>query len=216
MKNCIIFFWFLLISSVSCAIELKNNPDEVDVYVVPMDDFPEDIAASVANFMAEDMKLWVKASVKLGDLHANKLVGTNQLMMEDVIEKSQKIIRRFGDAKKDTYFLILTTKDINSKQGSLRFLFSGHNKELNTSVVSLHRLMNYSNNNPVFDDLSKIRLYKIMKRAIGEMYYGWKRTTNILDIMYAPIMSLNDLDQIGLEHYEEKPEEGHMYPQKTI
>ena len=55
-----------------------------------------------------------------------------------------------------------------------------------------------------------------MKRAIGEMRYGWKRTTDIQDIMYAPIMSLDDLDQIGLEHYEEKPEEGHMHPQKTI
>lgn len=184
-----------------------TNPDIVDIYIVPMDDFPEDKAAEIANLMTEDMHLWVKSSVKLGNLYANKLPGTNQLIAEDIIEKSQPVIRNFGNTTEKTYFLILTTRDINMSAGNLRFVFASHNKEYNTSVISLQRMVNYINGVPVFDEVSKSRLYKMMKRSIGEMQFGWQRTTDINDIMYAPIMSLDDLDKMGLQHHEEKTEE---------
>ncbi len=184
-----------------------TNPDAVDVFIVPMDDFPEDKAAEIANLMTEDMHLWVKPSVRLGNLYANKLPGTNQLIAEDIIEKSQPMIRNFGNTTEKTYFLILTTRDINMSAGNLRFVFASHNKEYNTSVISLQRMVNYINGVPVFDEVSKSRLYKMMKRSIGEMQFGWQRTTDISDIMYAPIMSLDDLDRMGLQHREEKTEE---------
>jgi predicted Zn-dependent protease len=184
-----------------------SHPDTVDVYIVPMDDFPEDKAAEIANLMAEDMRLWVKSSVRLGNLYANKLPGTNQLMAEDIIEKSQPVIKKLGNITEKTYFLILTTRDINLGAGNLRFVFASHNKAYNTSVISLQRMVNYVNGVPVFDEISQSRLYKMMKRSIGEMQFGWQRTTDINDIMYAPIMSLDDLDKMGLQHREEKAEE---------
>ena len=53
------------------------------------------------------------------------------------------------------------------------------------------------------------RLLKMTKRAIGEMYLGWHRSTDPNDVMFAPLMSLDDLDRMGSEHTEggkEKPE----------
>lgn len=203
----IIFIIAFVICSSANSIEIPKNPDEVDVYIVPMDDFPLEGANQIAKLMSDDMNLWVKPSVRLGALRSSKLPGTNQLIFEDIISKSIAIIRNFGDVGKDTYFLILTTRDINSGAGMLRFLFAGHDKSLKTSVVSLQRLVNYKNETPVFDEVSKMRLYKMMKRAIGEMHYDWKRTTDKRDIMFAPIMSLKDLDEIGLEHYKESQQE---------
>ncbi|HQN65004.1 MAG TPA: hypothetical protein PLR90_02555 [Methylophilus sp.] len=194
----------LLLSSISYGV---SNPDFVDVYIVPMDDFPEDKAAEIATLMSEDMQLWVKSSVRLGNLYVNKLPGTNQLIAEDIIEKSQPIIRNFGNRSDKTYFLILTTRDINLSSGNLRFVFASHNKAYSTSVISLQRMVNYVNSVPVFDEVSKSRLYKMMKRSIGEMRFGWQRTTDIHDIMYAPIMSLDDIDKMGLQHLEDKVEE---------
>ncbi len=204
MNRYIFFVVTLLICSVANSIEIPKNPDEVDVYIVPMDDFPLGGANQIAKIMSDDMNLWVKSSVRLGNLHSSKLPGTNQLIFEDIISKSNSIFRSFGDVGENTYFLILTTRDINSGAGVLRFLFSGHDKELNVSVISLQRLVNYKDGKAVFDEISKMRLYKMMKRAIGEMHYGWKRTIDKQDIMYAPIMSLKDLDKLGLDHYEEK------------
>ncbi len=203
MRN--LFLMLVLIFSVPS--HSAANPDIVDVYVVPMDDFPEDKAAEIANVMADDMQLWVKSSVRLGNLYASKLPGTNQLIAEEIIEKSQPIIRRFANSSEKTYFLILTTRDINLSAGNLRFVFASHNKGYNSSVVSLHRMVNYINGTPVFDEITKSRLYKMMKRSIGEMRFGWQRTTNINDIMYAPIMSLDDLDRMGLQHLEENTED---------
>jgi hypothetical protein len=45
------------------------------------------------------------------------------------------------------------------------------------------------------------------KRAIGEMYLGWKRSPNFGDIMYSPLMSLDELDKLGLDHTENPPEQ---------
>ena len=184
-----------------------DHPDFVDVYIVPMDDFPEDKAAEIATLMTDDMQLWVKSTLRLGKLYVNKLPGTNQLIAENIIEKSQPILKSLGNSSEKTYFLILTTRDINLENGNLRFVFPSHNKEHNTSVISLQRMVNYINGIPVFDEVSKSRLYKMMKRSIGEMRLGWQRTSNINDIMYAPIMSLDDLDRIGLQHLEEKADD---------
>jgi len=45
------------------------------------------------------------------------------------------------------------------------------------------------------------------KRAIGEMYLGWKRSLDPSDIMYSPLMSLDELDKLGLDHAETPPEQ---------
>ena len=113
--------FLICLHSISSAIELKSNPDEMDVYLVPMADFPEDLAASFARIISDDMKLWVKASVRMGDLNSLKLAGTNQLVSEDIIAKSIPIVRKFGNKGNNTYFIILTTSDINNSSANLRF-----------------------------------------------------------------------------------------------
>ena len=49
-------------------------------------------------------------------------------------------------------------------------------------------------------------MYKLIKRAIGEMHLGWRRSTNPDDVMYAPLMGLQDLDRIGTRHVEAPPD----------
>jgi predicted Zn-dependent protease len=130
--------------------------------------------------------------------------GTNQLQAEDILEKHQKIIHNFPETNGKTYFLLLTTSDINSKTGGFRFQFSFHNKDLMTSVVSMARLFNYIDGKPVADNIAMSRLYKMTKRAIGEMYFGWQRSTNIEDVMYSPLMGVPDLDRIGVNHIKKE------------
>lgn len=177
-----------------------KGPDTVDVYLVPLDDFPEAVASSMARFLSDDMKLWAKATLRLPPADYARLPGSNQLAGEDVIARVQPQLRALPEAADNTYFMLLTARDINSAAAGQRFQFSLHNSATRTSLVSLARLFKYEGGRPVVDEQVQMRLYKMTKRAIGEMHLGWKRSGDRDDIMYSPLMSLNDLDSIGLGH----------------
>lgn len=177
-----------------------NPLDAVSVYLVPLADFPQDLASSLAKRLQQDLNLRVKASLQLPPLNLSTLPGTNQYVLEDILSLGSAASASFPEAGPTTYRIFLTLRDINSRSGNFRFQFSAHNKSLNCSVISLARLLEYTNNQPVFNERASTRLMKMTKRAIGEMRFGWPRSTDRSDLMYSPIMSLDDLDRLGLEH----------------
>ena len=68
------------------------------------------------------------------------------------------------------------------------------------------RIFKYKNGQRYGDDQVSARLYKLVKRSIGEMRLGWQRSSSRLDIMYSPLMSVQDLDSIGLQHDPNRPQ----------
>lgn len=211
MKNIVaLLAVFILFMTQSANAELYD-PDEVQVYIVPMIDFPEPAAAQLSKILSDDMKIWVKSSVRLGDLEAATLPGTRQLSGDSVIEKSYPIVTRLPGSSKNTVYVLLTTRDINSETGAFRFQFSMHHSEMRVSVVSMARMIEFADGKPVVNHLVLNRLYKMCKRAIGEQYFGWKRSTDINDIMYSPIMGMPDLDRIGI-HHKENDDENEVEP----
>lgn len=181
--------------------------DSVPVYLVPLDDFPEELASALAKSLQQSLDFRVKASLRLPPLKIATLPGTSQLIAEDILLQGAAASVRLPEASPTTYRVFLTLKDINSRSANLRFQFSSHNKALNCSVVSLARLLEYADGRPVLTRLSSVRLLKMTKRAIGEMYLGWSRSPNPADIMYSPLMGLDDLDRISLDHAEDPPED---------
>lgn len=191
---------FLLFSAPAAALE--SNRTSVDVYLAPMADFSEDMSAALAKSLSADLGLWVKSSLRLGEISSETTPDGKQLVAEDLFVKAQTVLRSLPEKTTNTQFILLTNRDINSRTGGFRYLFSYHDRALDTSVVSAARMQANLFGQPVADKQTPTRLYKIIKRAIGEMRLGWKRSTDIADIMYSPIMSLNDLDRIGLQHFE--------------
>lgn len=181
--------------------------DAVPVYLVPLDDFPEELAAALAKSLQNNLGFRVKASVRLPPLTIGTVPGTTQLVSDDILLQGSRASSRLPEASATTYRVFLTIKDINSRSANLRFQFSAHNKALNCSVVSLARLLEYVGERPVFTERSVSRIQKMTKRAIGEMYLGWKISPNFGDIMYSPLMSLDELDKLGLDHTENPPEQ---------
>jgi predicted Zn-dependent protease len=184
----------------------QSSPlDDVAVYIVPLDDFPEDLAASLARLLQQQLGLRVKASIRLPSLDLDLLPGTNQTVSEDILQKGFAASSRLPEASSDTYRLFLTGRDINNRSANFRFTFSTHAPAIRSSVLSVARLMEFQQGQPVFTALAATRTVKMSLRAIGEMRLGWKRSTQPEDLMYAPIMGLADLDRIGLEHSEAPP-----------
>ena len=181
--------------------------DAVPVYLVPLNDFPEELAAVLAKSLQANMGFRVKASLQLPPLVIATTPGTAQLVSDDILLQASKASARLPEATATTYRIFLTIKDINARSANLRFQFSAHNKTLNCSVISLARLLEFAGERPVLTERSISRLQKMTKRAIGEMYLGWKRSLDPSDIMYSPLMSLDELDKLGLDHAETPPEQ---------
>jgi len=200
--------FFLPLMSVCSLSGAEIHPlDAVPVYLVPLNDFPEELAAVLAKSLQANMGFRVKASLQLPPLVIATAPGTAQLVSDDILLQASKASSRLPEASTTTYRIFLTIKDINSRSANLRFQFSAHNKTLNCSVISLARLLEFAGERPVLTERSISRLQKMTKRAIGEMYLGWKRSLDPSDIMYSPLMSLDELDKLGLDHAETPPEQ---------
>ena len=53
---------------------------------------------------------------------------------------------------------------------------------------------------PAANEVVGERVAKMLLRIVGEMRMGWKRTGDPADLMYAPIMSIDDVDRMSLSH----------------
>jgi predicted Zn-dependent protease len=198
-------------SLVACPVaRAQVSPlDAIPVYLVPLADFPEDLAGALAKSMSQDLGLRVKSSLRLPPLTIETLPGSKQLVAEDILLQGAQASAHLPDMTPKTYRLFLTTKDINARSANFRYQFSYHDTSLRCSVVSLARLVEYVDERPVLTNRALGRLLKMTKRAIGEMYLGWHRSTDPNDVMFAPLMSMDDLDRMGSDHTEggkEKPE----------
>jgi hypothetical protein len=117
--------------------------DYVSVYLVPLADFPEELAQTVAVSLQKSMGIRIKASVSLPPLDIDTLPGTRQLIADDLLVKAAQASTRLPAAAPKTYRVFLTVSDINSQPGNFRFLFSFHDPRTRCSVVSLARMLEY-------------------------------------------------------------------------
>lgn len=206
-------FFALMITTTAPVMADTQNLDKVSVYLVPLNDFPEALAFNIARTLSKDLNFWIKSSLRLGELGIEPMAGTNQLAVEDILAKSQSVLKNLPEASDKTYFVILTTRDINNRSANFRFQFSSHDKRLNTSVVSIARMLESTDGKTINEALSLSRFMKMLLRAIGEMHLGWKRSVNPKDIMYSPIMGVTDLDRLEFNHVPEP--ENNTPEQKT-
>ena len=184
------------------AFAVRSRGDTVPVYVVPLDDFPEDYSANVARALASQLGIRVRAGLRLPPLRIPVLPGTDQYVSEALLERAVRASARLPGLGPETYRLFLTTRDINSQTGDFRYPFSVHSPNLNCSVLSMARLVEFEDGMPRLTVCTGERSIKLAKRAVGELHLGWRRSTDPDDLMYAPLMGREELDRIGNEHRE--------------
>ncbi len=191
-----------LVLAAGCATtpSLETLGPPIDVYLLPVDDFPFDFTDQLARRLSGELNLKVRASLPMGIGDLGELPNSAQLATEDVIARAHEAGSRLPNTNRKFLVIALTTRDINDRSQSLRFLFASNDKMTHTSVISVARMFAST---PAVDGTQAqvgLRIYKMVKRAIGEQYFGLPRTANIADIMYAPIMSLEDIDAMGIDY----------------
>jgi predicted Zn-dependent protease len=191
-------------SKSTSSTPVLTTESKVDVYLMPMDDFNFQEAALLSRVLSRELGIQVKATLNVGSSGLSPFPNTTQFAAEDIEEIARRAIRNLPDIRPDSAFIILTQRDINTKDRTLKFNFSVHNKSTRTAVISSARLvLNQSGGKADLQTIRK-RLAKMVKRNIGDVYFGYTRSTDIRDVMYSPIMSLDDVDKMGSDFISAK------------
>ncbi len=179
-------------------LPIASPVDAVNLYIIPTDDISEQSAGQIARMLTRDTGLWIKSTLWAPPGKLEPLAGTNQFAGEDYLLIGARVGRMLKDVSPRTYFIVLTNRDINSSTRNFRFQYSMHSPMTNTSVLSVARLLYTTEGTVAPPDLVGTRIGKMLIRIVGEMRLGWKRSSDPSDLMYAPIMSSDDIDRMDL------------------
>lgn len=168
-----------------------------DVYLLPVNDFPFEFCDQLARRLSAELNVHVRASLPMGIGDLAPLAKDSQLAADDVIARAHEVGLRLPNTNGKLVVIALTTRDINDRSQTLHFLFAKNDQATHTSVISAARMFASTPKAQGTQAQVGLRIYKMVKRAIGEQYFRVPRSADISDVMYTPIMSLEDIDAMG-------------------
>ena len=177
----------------------------IDVYLIPLDDFSFDLAADLANSLSQETGLHIRPTVQMGMANLSPMPGTTQYADDDILKKALLAVPNLPEIRPSTACIVLTQRDLNTQSRALRFVFASHNSQYRIAVVSSARLVLGAQPGQLADpETVRARIKKMVKRSLGDVYYGYPRSTDLHDLMYSPIRSLDDVDKMGNEFLSAK------------
>lgn len=186
--------------SQSSISPVEEDSCDVVVYFLPLDDFNTDVSASLAQHFSQEFGVCMKSALPMGTGELRPFEGTQQYAAEDILMLAKPVLERLPGQAPNASYILLTNRDINMRPRNFRYMFSSHDSALRASVVSTARMTEPGDFSQRAASLLADRFSKMIRRAIGEIQFGWKRSSNIGDVMYSPIMGVDDLDRIGRTH----------------
>lgn len=173
---------------------------ERKLIVIPTDGIPTLFLTSMRSRLKEQHGFEVLIAVQMA-LDSGWVINPDgQLDADQTAVQGLELCRRMST--NNEYCVVLTNRDINTKNSGLRYLFAQHHKGI--SVVSLARLSdaNYGVqlnllSVPIIFEKTLDRATKMINKGVGLGYYSYALSTDKRSVMYAPIMSLADLDSVG-------------------
>jgi predicted Zn-dependent protease len=170
----------------------------VDVYFMPMD-FPPSLAIRLADDLEQELGLNIVVSVQMGTSTEMYLPERNQYNTRRIFAESLVVLYRIKNQTEVPYAVILTSKDINTPPYNLRFNFATHSPA-RMSIVSTARMDGRNLGSEYNSEIVYSRLKKMVKKSLGIGYFGYNRSLDQSSVMYSPIMSVQDLDKIGIDY----------------
>lgn len=182
------------------AVPLGNqnySAEPVGVYLVPVWGVDKKVLQYLESTLARQHKVRVKRTTFMGlDEHHfdNK---HKQFVGEEIVKSSFEIARSLRKSGKKTPILVIIPGDMNSQEFRFRYLFSQHFVDHKITVISLARINPASYGLPPDPDLTGTRALKLANKALGFHMYGYMPSSNTGNVMYGPIMGLDDLDKVN-------------------
>lgn len=172
----------------------------VDVWIVPVRGIPDAYVVDLVDRLNRDGGLHARASVEAGVSEALFFSDKSQMVGEKALTEYAKIKPQLAHSTPRTIYIFLTPYDLNGADRRFRFLFAMNNGPDKVAIISLARLRLNMNGSDEVPSVTSSRLYKMARRQIGEMYYGYPRSSDRGSVMYSPLMGLGDVDMIGTRY----------------
>lgn len=122
--------------------------------------------------------------------------GTSQFNALEILNQVNETMERLRTDYGAGMVIVLTNKDINQPQRQTRFVFSFSDFSRRASVISSSRLALGETMGIADPRIINERVLKFSLRCIGE-HFKLPRNTDQNTVMFAPIMSLMDVDRMG-------------------
>lgn len=179
------------------ATASRSSAPGIDVYLIPLDDFSFEYTDFLARSLSKETGLRIKPCLQMGATGLVPFPGTSQYSAAAIMNMAAPVTANLPYRRADTAYIVLTSRDINMDSRALHFVFTIHNSGMRIAVVSAARLFLSQAGGVADRETVNRRIIKMVKRSIGDVYYGYQRSTDIHDLMYSPIMSLEDVDKMG-------------------
>ena len=171
-----------------------------DVYIVPFGDVSVDAVHIWSEFLGDDLDVRVKVLNTASFPPASFNFARRQFVTEKIADAVAQIRREILFKKPRTAFIGLLNHDMYPTTHDWRYCYAlnfleGERNRI--TVISTKRLTSTA------DDAEQVftaRLYKLLKRAIGFQLYGCGTTTNVDSVLYGPLLSVDDLDRMGMKY----------------
>ncbi len=163
-----------------------------DVYLMPFYGFDESLAGGLAKKLSEDLNLNVKVSTAMPleqSAYDSNRRQFNCVALTDAVRFSSG---RILDYKLKTIYIGLLHGSLYDPNTTFRFVFAMRAND-GFAVVGNYEMAASS------EKLYNLRMYKILKRTIGGLYYKYPPSNNIKSVMNSPLMSTVDLDNMGVD-----------------
>jgi len=173
---------------------------EQKIVIIPMTGMPMLFLQSLEKTLEQQHQADILVTTAMGKGEEMLLKNSDQYDATYLANLGLDIGKRIK--RKNAFIIVLTNEDINYSKSGLRYVFSSHYDGV--SVISLARVnpINFGANIslievPIIQQRTLDRAIKLINKAIGYGLYEYEASSNINNVMYGPIMSLDDLDQVG-------------------
>ncbi len=203
MKKLCALLLFLLSGCASQSIteyklgNLNYSNEPVGLYLIPVFGADSSIVADLEKRLQKQHGLRVVTTTYMGLDAQHFDIGHQQFIAEEIAKTANVVLSRLRNNLK-TPAIVIIPGDMNSNEFRLRFLFSMHFFNDRTTVLSLARIDPRSYRQPANHDLVVDRATKLINKALGFHLYGYQASSDMGNVMYGPIMGLDDLDQVNM------------------
>jgi hypothetical protein len=173
-------------------------PQNYDVVIVPTEEVAGTEIKKMAAVVANDTKLRIKVVLPLGTRDWKPYPDRKQYDPDALKALALPVIERLKKDYGGKVYIVFTGRDLGPADKSLNYLFNMHYFAEKISVVSVVRTLFDEQGKQATAEVVETRLRKLFLRTIALQYFELQRSTNTEEVTYSPLMSVRDLDKMGL------------------
>jgi predicted Zn-dependent protease len=199
LRITLLVFLALLTGASAAPYDQRTPPPQNDdIVIVPTEEVSGSEITKIAEVVANDTKLRIKVVLPLGTRDWKPYPDRKQYDPDALKTLALPVIERLKKDYGGKVYIVLTGRDLGPADKSLNYVFNMHYFAEKISVVSVVRMLFDEQGKQAAPEVIDTRLRKILLRTIALQYFELQRSANIEEVTYSPLMSVPDLDKMGL------------------